>query len=295
MRTTFAVVMVLALAGCSTKKDGGAGSAEAKPVETKPLVCPPGNVVKDATCIVVVSAQTVEALAKQQTRLDDLAKLLDKIDTAAAPIELLNAFRKLDQWKNLTVQFEQLTMVDAVVAELDNGIKTLRTFKAGLGEAAGRLGNLKNEIDRLMKETGAARKLEEVRAQVSSQVRATMEPLAAQVTDTIKNALVPLTSKLEQAQAVVELTCASMKLSGGGDQAKVLCKQAKDAFGAGLTYLADFKDRPAKMFDEVTTELEKQLDLLIDTEVKKVLDTAQATVDDALRLPPATGSGSATK
>jgi hypothetical protein len=302
MRTKLAFVVVVALAGCSSKKDsgggggGGTGSSEQKPVEDKPVTCPPGNVVKDGKCVAAVTAEKVEVIAKQQTRLDDLAKLLDKIDTVSAPIELLNAFRKLDEWKNLVTKFEQLKTVDEVVAQLDNGIKTLRTFKAGLGEASGRLGNLKTELDRLMKDTGAARKLEEVRAQVSSQIRTAVEPLANQVTDTIRNALVPLNEKLEQVQAGLEIACASIKLGGGGDQAKDLCKQAKAAFVAGLEYLTDFKERPAKLFDEVTAELEKQFELLIDAEVKKAIDVAQVKVNEALKLPPpdaGSGSGSA--
>jgi len=297
MRTKYAIVLMLAFAGCGTKQEpGGAGSGTGsvdttKPVEPeKSITCPPGNVVKDGACVVVLTAEKVALVVTQQTRLDDLAKLLDKVDTAAAPIELLNAFRKLDEWKNLTSKFDQLKTVDEVVAQLDNGIKTLRTFKAGLGEASGRLGNLKLELDRLMKDTGTARKIEEVRAQVSSQVRSAVEPLALQVADTIQNALTPLMTKLEEVQAVMELTCASLKLGGGGDQAKALCKQAKEAFSAGLAFLDDFKARPAKMFDDLANELQTQLALLIDAEANKILDLAQIKVNEALKLPAGSGS-----
>jgi hypothetical protein len=295
MRTKLAILVLLVMASCSSKKTepgGGSGSA-VKPVELeKPITCPPGNVAQDGKCVAVVTAEKIEVVVKQQTRLDDLAKLLEKIDTAAAPIELLNAFRKLDEWKNLTDKFEKLKMVDSVVAELDSGIKTLRTFKASLGEASGRLANLKGELDRLMKDSGAARQLAEVRTQVSAQVRSTMEPLGAQVADTIQNALNPLTTKLEEVEAILEITCASLKLSGGGVQAKTLCTQAKEAFTTGRAYLADFKERPAKLFDELSTELETQLEQLIDAEAKKLLDVAQVKVNAALKLPPA-GAGSA--
>jgi hypothetical protein len=292
------LVIALALAACSKKADSpgsgssGSSAASGSAVVEAPKTCPAGNVIKDGACVAVITPEQVQAVAAQQTRLDELATLLDKVDTAAAPVELLAAFRKLEEWKNLTAKFEKLKVIDGVVAELDNGIKTLRTFKASLGEASGRIGNLKGELDRLMKDTGAARQLAEVRTQISSQVRAALEPLASQVTDTIRNALLPLTAKLEEIEAVIELTCASMKLGGGGPEAKDLCKQAKAAFTNGLAYLADFKERPAKLFDDVTSELEKQLDQLIDAEVKKVLDTAQIKVNEALKLPPpATGSG----
>jgi hypothetical protein len=299
MRTKPVVLVVLALAACGSKKnDGGAGSgsSEPKPVAVdKPVTCPPGNVVKDGACVVVVTPEKLAVVTAQQTRLDDLAKLLDKIDTVAAPIELLNAFRKLDEWKNLTAKFEKLKTVDEVVAQLDIGVKTLRTFKGSLGEASGRLGNLNLELNRLMKDTGASRKLEEVRAQVSSEVRATVEPLAAQVSDTIQNGLTPLMLKLDEVSAVIELTCATAKLSGAGPGTKDLCKQAHDVFANGLAYLEDFKARPAQVFDELAAKLETELDQLIDAESKQLIDTAQTKVNQALNLPAAgsaSGSGS---
>lgn len=296
----------LLVAACGSKKAessegsgssaGSAGSA-AKTVEVeKPITCPPGSVVDAGACVAVVTPQKIEAVAKQQTRLDDLAKLLDKIDAVSAPIELLNAFRKLDEWKDLTAKFDKLKMVDDVVGELDNNVKTLRSFKASLGEASGRLGNLKGELDRLMTETGTAKKLAEVRTQVSSQVRTALEPLAAQVTDTIQNALTPLAAKLDEVGAVIELTCATAKLSGAGQGTKDLCKQAKSVFEAAMTYVEDFKGKPAAVFDEVTKELETQLVQLIDAEAAKLIDAAQLKVNEALKLPPAgsaAGSGSA--
>lgn len=292
----------LIAAGCSSKKaEPGEGSAAGsgsagKPVEVeKPITCPPGSVVEAGACVAVVTPQKIEAVAKQQTRLDDLAKLLDKVDAVAAPIELLNAFRKLDEWKDLTTKFDKLAIVDQVVGELDNNVKTLRAFKASLGEASGRLGNLKVELDRLMTETGTAKKLAEVRTQVSAQVRSALEPLAAQVADTIQNALTPLGAKLEEVGAVVDLTCATAKLSGAGQGAKDLCKQAKTVFETAMTYVEDFKGKPAAVFDEVTKELETQLAQLIDAEAAKLIDAAQVKVNEALKLPPAgsaAGSGS---
>ncbi len=298
MRTKLVVLLTLAVAACGSKGTegtggSGGGSAEAPPVVVeKPITCPPGNVVKDGACFAVVTPEKVVVVTTQQTRLDDLAKLLDKIDTVSAPIELLNAFRKLEEWKNLTEKFEKLKMVDDIVAELDNGVKTLRTFRGSLVEASGRLGNLKTELERLLTDTGAARKLEEVRTQVTSQLRSAVEPLAAQVMNTIQNALVPLIAKLDEVSAVIELTCATARLSGAGDGTKELCKQAKDAFANGMAYLEDFKERPAKVFEEVTRDLETQLEALIDTEGKKLIDEAQLKVNEALKLPAAGSTGS---
>src|SRR5437016_2142799 len=88
MRRIF-VVLILLAASCGHKKDAGggsgSGSSEAKPVEDKPMTCPAGNVVQEGKCVAVVTAEKIDAVVKQQTRLDDLAKLLDKIDTVSAP------------------------------------------------------------------------------------------------------------------------------------------------------------------------------------------------------------------
>jgi hypothetical protein len=73
----------------------------------------------------------------------------------------------------------------------------------------------------------------------------------------------------------------------GGDQAKALCANARDAFGKATAYLADFKDRPAKLYGDLSTTLETQLEQLVDKETKLALDTAQAKVNDALKVPPA--------
>jgi hypothetical protein len=286
------LVMVAAL-GCGKKADeSGAGSA-GKPVEpAAPATCPPGNVVKDGACVVVITPEKVAAVQAQATRLDDLAKFLDKVDDLAAPVELLNGFRQLDEWKQLKAKSDKLEIVDKVVASLDDGVKQLRAFKGSLGEASARLGNLKGELDRQLKETGAAKKLEEVRAQISSQLRAAIEPLAQQVQDTITKAIAPLEQQLGDTADLVIGACAMAKLSGGGDKLKTLCGQAKDVFAKATTYLADLKGKPAALYNELYKELQTQLGILVDTETQKLLDAAQAKVNDALKLPAAAGSGS---
>jgi vacuolar-type H+-ATPase subunit I/STV1 len=292
-------VVLAALVGCGSKKEGGGSgggsstaSGDPKPVTPdKPMKCPAGNVVQDGKCVAVITAEKVDAVVKQQTRLEELAKILEKIDTLAAPIELLAAFRKIEEWKKLAESNDKVKAVDAVVGELDNAIKTLRTFKGGLGEAAARLGNLKGELDRLMKDQDVAAKFEEVRTKISSELKTALGPLAQQVQDTIKNAMIPLSAKLEEISAVIDVACGTILL-GGGKDAKDLCKKIKAAFATGLTYFDELKNRPAKIFEEVYTELEKQLKQLIDAESKKLLDAAQAKVNDVLKLPAGGGSGS---
>src|SRR5215470_14244606 len=102
-----------------------------------------------------------------------------------------------------------------------------------------------------MTDTGGARKLEDVRASVSAQLRTAVEPLGAQVQDTIQNALVPLTTQLSELSDVVVTGCTMAKLSGGGDKMKDLCAQSKDAFTKALAYLIDLKARPAQLFADI--------------------------------------------
>jgi len=267
--------------GCGNKKDSGA--AETKTVETV------GEVV-------VITAAQVEVVKAQQSRLDELGKLLDKVDAVAAPVEIANQFRQLEEWKGLVGKFDQLKMVDTLVGELDNAVKTLRTFRAGLDQTEARLGNLAGELDKWMKDSGTGVKLADVRTKVSTDVRAALEPLAQQVGDVVANALQPLMAKLEQVEGLIEVGCGGLKISGGSEAAKKQCESAKTAFAAGKAYLAGLKDKPVLMFNEVSSAIETALVNLVDDATKQAIDAAQTQVNDLLKLPAAeapAGSGSA--
>src|SRR5215475_4444631 len=97
-----ALVVMLGLAACGNKKDAsaqgsGAGSAA-------PASCPPGSAIQDGACVAVVTPAKIQAVAAQQSRLDELGKLLDQVDTVGAPIELFDGIRQLEQWKTLKAQ-----------------------------------------------------------------------------------------------------------------------------------------------------------------------------------------------
>src|SRR5688572_27875144 len=236
MRARTFLAVALVMAACGNKKEDKPAE---KPVE-KLASCPAGQVSKDGTCVVVVTAEKVAAVAQQQSRIEEVAKLLDKADTLATPIELVNGLRELDTWKAFAATNKNAKLADDVVAQLDNGVKTLRAFKASLAETQTRLGNLKGTLDQLMKDEGWAYKFEDTRAQISQQIRAIAEPFANDVTDTIQNAIVPLSAKLDEVSAIVDIACGTVKLKGG-DKAKSLCKDAKDAFGKATTFITDFK------------------------------------------------------
>jgi hypothetical protein len=276
----------IAGAACGGKHDDGdkasAGSA--------PLACRRGSVIKDGACLSVVTAEKIVAVDVQKSKLDELGKLLDRVDTAAAPIELLNGFRQLDQWQILKSKFDKLAALDALGDTFDNEIKTLRTLKASVAEASTRLGNLRGQMQDLLANTGATPKLEDYRAQISTHVRAVFEPLAAQVQDTLQNALLPLTTELAKISTAILGGCALSELSGVTEQMKQLCSQAQATFNNARTYLDELQPKPAQIFDEATQQVEAQLGVLVDTETRKLLDAAQAKVNGALNLPSASGA-----
>jgi hypothetical protein len=288
MRKIPVAIALLALAACGKgKTEGGdqpaAGSGSAA---GKPLTCPAGSVIQDGACAQVVTPEKIAAVVQQQSRLDELARLLDKVDAVAVPVDLMGAMRQLEPWKAAAAKSDKLKALDGIAASLDGAVKQLRVFKGGVEQASAGLGNLKGELDRVLKDTGTTRRIEEVRAQVSSQVRTTVEPLATQVTDAIQNAIAPLVARFDDAGNLVTAGCALMALGRAGDKSKATCEQATAAFAQGKQYLADLKGRPAALFGDVTTKLETELAGLLDDQAKQLLDTAQTAVNDALKLPP---------
>ena len=299
-RILVVLVVASALVACPKKKDdagnsGGSGGSAVKVVEPPlPASCPAGNVAQDGKCIPVVTPEKVAAVQAQQTRIDDLAKLLDQVELVAAPVELMDGFRQLPQWQTLAEKSAKLKVADTVVATLNDAVKKLRELKGHLGEASTRLGNLKGELDKLLTDATVVRTIDEVRTNISTQLRGALEPLAMNVKDTIQNALTPLVTQLNDMADLIIGACAMAKLSGGGDKMKEMCDSAKVVFDKGRTFIEDFKTKPAALFTDVTDKLEAELGLLVDATTKQALDTAQTLVNDALKLPPTGSAGSAT-
>lgn len=286
--------IVLALIGCKGKKEEAATGSGAKTADTKPMSCPPGNVIKDGACTQAITAEKLAVVEQQKSRIDELAALLEKVDTVATPIELVNSFRQTPEWQGLVAKVPKLASVEQTVATLDGAVKQLRVFKGQLGEASARIGNLKGELDRLMTDTGATRQLADVQARVSSELRGTFEPLGAQVSDTIEKAIAPLATQFEGLSDMVVGTCLVAK-SQAGDKLKSLCSDAKTMFERANTFIGDVKQRPAQVFEDVSGKLESELELLVDAQTKKALDEAQQRVNAAMRLSATPGAaGSAT-
>jgi len=282
-----------------TGSSGSSGSsAAAGSGSNAPVACAPGEAIDAATkaCRKVVTADNVAAVAQEQTRLDDLGKMIDKADVIAATVELVDGLRKQDAWKQLASTSDKFKVVDDIAQVLADGVKQLHAFRASLNDASTKLGDLKSTLDKTLKETGADRKLEEVRKQVSDQLRAAVAPLQAETIALISKVIVPVSAQLDNASDIIISACTAAKLTGGSDKLKELCAQAKDLFARATVYIADLKTKPAELFAGVTTNLEKQLDALVDEGAKKLIDEAQHQVSEALKLQAGSagsGSGSA--
>ena len=305
MKGFLAVVLVASLCACGAKKDkdkdpggGSAGSGSATAPAGK--TCPPGNALgKDGACVVVITPEKVAIIEQQQTRLDDLAKLLDKSDVVGAPVELLNGFRTLDIWKQLVSAEPKLKAVDDVIVMLGDAVKQLRVFRDSLASSAVSLGDLKGSLDKVLHDPTVVHQLDDLRTQVTTKLHATIDPLVTQVIQTIQKVIVPVNQQLSDLSDYVISACTVAKVTGGSDKLKELCADAKLVFAKATTFLDDLKNRPAQLFDQLTSQLTAALTVLVDTSGKQLLDTAQKQVNDALKLPAAgsgsgSGSGSAT-
>jgi hypothetical protein len=211
-----------------------------------------------------------------------------------APIELLDGLRQTDQWKKIAGANAKLAIVDQVVATLNDGVKQLRVLQDGLAGAAVRFGNLGAELDKVLHDTGATKQLDALRKQVSDELRAAIEPLAAELATAAEKVLVPVTAQVKDVKDLVLGACAMAKLSGGGSQLATLCAQAGDLLPKGVAYLEQLKAAPATLFADLGKRLEAELGPLIDDQTRALLDTAQTKVNAALKLQPveSTGSGS---
>jgi hypothetical protein len=298
------IAFAAALAGCGSKKEPGGGggdgsgtaAASGSAVAPGPATCPPGNAVKDGACVPVITAEKVDVVVAEKTRIDEAAALLDKVDAISAPIELLGGLRQTEQWKQLVTATPKLAVVDQIVILLDDAVKRVRQIKEDLAGASTRLGNIKGELDKVLQSTGAAQQLADLRARVSTELRGALEPIAIDVSAAVEQVLGPLIVQLDDTADIVIGACAMAKLSGGGDKLKELCAQAKDVFPRALQFLEDAKAKPALLVTSVTVNLETALDQLIDEGTKAALDAAQTKVNEVLKLPAAgsAGSGSGT-
>src|SRR5215468_1859468 len=135
-RTIATLGLVASLVACGGKHDDagtGSGSAD-KPTAAAPMTCPPGHAVKDHACVPAITPEKIAAVAKQQSRIDEVGRLLDQVDAIAAPIELFGGIRQLDSWKAIKARSARVAALDAVADSLDGAVKALRTFKASLGD-----------------------------------------------------------------------------------------------------------------------------------------------------------------
>jgi hypothetical protein len=294
------VVFVIIISGCknqeptssSPSKIGSAVPAIAP--APPPITCPPGSAIDNGACVTVVTAEKVDAVAAQASRLDDLATFLDKAAVMEAPIELLGGFRQLDAWKKIASMSDKFKIVDEIAAALDTGVKQIRSFKSTLGTSSAKLTDLKSQLNTLLQTPAVAQPLAQLQTDVASKLRSVMQPLEEQITSVTQTTLGPMIEKFSDMGDMVLGACAMSK-SAGGDSLKKLCGQAKDVFGQASTFLGEFKGKPLALLGQVTGELQGKLTNLLDAESTKLLAEAQTRVNALLNIPPVASGSGATK
>jgi hypothetical protein len=296
LSTLHSCVLLLALAACGKKgdDDGKKVVEQNTPTPTPPpaVTCPKGQIDDGGKCVATpVTAAKVDAVKKSADKLAEIDALLADIQKLGAPIELLNAFTKLDAWKKMAAANSKLAEADKVIATLDIAVKQLTTFKAQVAASRGKLTDLSGTLQKAIDDSGAAKTLTDLRTQVSTELKAAIAPLEAEVAATVQKALTPALIELTKTGELLEAGCALVTLSGGSDEAKDLCKQAKDVFTQGLAYVKGLEGKPVTFFTGLVTELDTQIGDLVTAEGKALLKDADARLKAALTTPPPAPAG----
>lgn len=271
----------LVAVGCGKKDDGAEAQGTPKPGAAPAVACDKGQIHDGTKCVAVVTPDAVAAVKGQVSKLDEIEGKLDKLGELTAVIELVNAIRQLDVWKKASATSSKFKKVDEMVDTLQQGSEELAAFNTQLKASKAKLADLGGTLQELYDGSGAARTLADARAQVSTELRAAVEPLQAQVTEAVK-AIEPALTELAKLGDIIGGVCAMGSLYGGGAEFDTLCKTGKEAFATALAFLEANKDAPKTMLLELVGQLESQLGALIDAEAARLLDQAQAAVDSAV-------------
>jgi hypothetical protein len=277
MRT---LALLTILAACGGKGDSDDAKYAPEP-GAKP--CPPGNVLKADVCTPLVTKDQVAAVTSAQGKLDELAKVLDTVDTLSAPVQLLDTLRALDEWKALAAHSDKLKSVDDLVAQLSSATTQLHGLQTTLKSSSGHLGKLAGALATITTNTGPARKLENVQLQVSSELRAVVEALQPQIVAVIAKVGPTLSTDLDSIADVLLSACTLVKYTGGSDKLTAACAQAKDTFKKAERFVDDVADRPAKLVGDVAQSLTDQLGELANADTKALAKSAQTAVDAAVK------------
>lgn len=262
-----------------------APTAAPSPVEKPAPGCAAGELLDGGRCVPGVTPEAVQAVKQQADRVDELARVLDDVAAVSGPIELLDAFRELDAWKQVVAMVPELAKVEGVIDVLDQGVKQLGAFRASLDDVEARLGNVQGELEAVLAASGAPKQLAEVREVVSGHVAAAVATFEASVTKVFERAIAPGLETLKDVNDVVSGACAVGKLKGGGDELTRLCGDASNVFARAHTYLDGVRTRPAALLQDAVTSLDAQLAAVLDQATRAAMAEAQARVDALLKAP----------
>jgi DNA repair exonuclease SbcCD ATPase subunit len=273
-----ALVFLLPLAGCG-KKDDDKTQETPKGTDVPAVTCDKGQVAEGDKCVAVITPEKVEAVRQQASKLDEIQQKLDKIKVLAAPIDLMDAIRKLEAWQTAAKTSDKFKQVDEMIVQLKAGTDQLKKFNEQLKASKAKITDLGNTLNQIYEGTGAAKTLQAAKLQVSTELRAAIEPLQAQVVEAMK-AIEPAFEELKKLEDILDAVCGVGKLSGAGSDFEKLCETGEEAFEKAVDFLEENKDAPRTILMDTVTALETQLDSLVTTEAKKLMDDAEAKVKE---------------
>ncbi len=280
-RVLFMVMVVASslVTGCKKKGEQKqqAGGGDQPPAVT----CDKGQVLDQGKCAPAITAENVMAVEAQANKLDELQKTLGKLEVLTAPIELMNAIRQLDAWKKAAASSSKFKEVDQLVEQLAAAVDQLKGFEAQLADSRAKLADLTTTLQGIYEGSGAAKTLADARAEVSTQVRAAIAPLEAQVAKATQ-AIEPALGELDKLGDIVSGVCALGSLAGGGADFKTLCESGRDQFEAAIDFLKANKDAPKTLLSELVIGLDREIGDLLSSEAKQLIDQAQKKVDQAI-------------
>lgn len=285
MKLTMALSAVLMLTvACGKKKDDEQQQTAPSPTTAPAKVCDKGQVADGDTCVAVVTPEAVEAVKAQASQLDALVTKLEQAEVLAKPVEILAAARQLSAWKTFASKGGTAAKVDAMVVEIEAALTQLRALKEQLAASKTKVADLGTTLQGIYDGSGAARTLSGAREKVSAEITAAIAPLEAQVALAIA-AVEPALADLEQLKEIIAGVCALAGLNGG-DDVKAVCDTGKEAFETALAFIKEHKDTPKTLLTDLTTKLETDLEALVTTEAKQLLDKAQQAADAIVGTPP---------
>jgi hypothetical protein len=251
-----ALVVILAV-GCGGKRDS-------EPPPPPALACAPGELVAAKRCTRTLTAEQVDMVGQQASRLADAGKLLSDPAVLDQARDVLAALHELAAWKRAAAKDAAFQAVDP--AAIHTAGERARGLGGKLGEAAKNLEGLCGELAAIAIHP-EARTVDAVRALVSTRIADAIGPLGVEVTAAIRDSLGTLPTRL-----VDEIVLARDRVCTAQAREPVCARLP--VVQAAYEYTARAGQAARQGLDEAGGLLEQHLGDLLDAHARTAIDRA---------------------